>query len=91
MKTVITLIIIYIFTICSIVSNHKIQSDLYFAKLKDGKIVMVYQGVIMTADVVLDNGTQIKTDGSVVKKDGTKLSLKEGECVDKEGRMPTKK
>ena len=55
--------------------------------MKDGKIEIMHDGMALTADVKLDNGTWIKMDGSVVKKDGTKKILKEGECVDKEGKI----
>jgi hypothetical protein len=61
--------------------------DNYCAKLRDGKLVMMHDGEVMTADVTLQNGTQIKTDGSIIKQDGGTIVLKDGECVNKKGRV----
>lgn len=35
----------------------------------------------MAKDASLKNGTKVNTMGEVVKKDGKKVTLKEGECV----------
>lgn len=59
--------------------------DSYCAKLRDGKLVMMHNGEVMTADVTLENGTQIKTDGSIITQDGKTIVLKDGECVNKKG------
>lgn len=88
--------IVFAMTIClistTIISAKAISTldehgDKYCAKMKNGKLTMMHEGKELTADVTLDNGTRIKTDGTVVKKDGTKMTLKKGECVDREGKM----
>ncbi|MBL7922377.1 MAG: hypothetical protein JNJ40_18825 [Bacteroidia bacterium] len=70
---------------------HGQNGDKYCAKLKDGKIMVVHEGNPITADITLTNGSTIKSDGTVITKDGTSFTLKEGECVDKNGAMPSKK
>ncbi len=67
------------------------NEDKYCAKLKDGKIMVVHEGSPIAADITLTNGTTIKSDGTVINKDGTSFTLKEGECVDKNGALPSKK
>jgi len=63
----------------------------YCAKLKDGKLVVMHRGMEMTAEAVLGNGTRVMTDGTVVKKDGSRQLLKVGECVDKDGNIMQEK
>jgi len=66
---------------------NKDLNNKYCAKMKDGLLRVMHDGEEITVDVTLANGTQIKPDGTVVKKDGTRYLLKEGECVDLEGRI----
>ena len=66
------------------------QGQNYCAKLKDGVIVVLYQDNPITTDVMLDNGSAIKPDGTIITKDGNKLTLKDGQCVDKSGAIPVK-
>src|SRR5438105_13167648 len=40
----------------------------------------------MTTDVTLKNGTKVSTTGEVTMKDGKKMMLKEGQCIDMEGK-----
>ena len=55
--------------------------------MKDGKLLMVKNGQAtqLTADLTLDNGTVVKSDGTVQAKDGTTTTLKEGDYVTMEG------
>lgn len=49
--------------------------------IQNGK-VFYFQGdnaSEMTGDFTLSDGTQVKSNGSVIKKDGTKITLREGE------------
>jgi len=41
----------------------------------------------MTKDVTLKNGTMVSTKGEVTMKDGKKMMLKEGQCIDMEGKV----
>ncbi|MGZ3864509.1 MAG: DUF6799 domain-containing protein [Bacteroidia bacterium] len=59
----------------------------YCARLKGGETRMTYEGKEITSDVYLDDGTKIKTDGTIIRKNGSKVFLKEGECIDKEGNL----
>jgi uncharacterized protein YdeI (BOF family) len=58
-----------------------------FSTKEDGKRVVMSGDEEVTRDVKLSNGTTIKSDGSVTKKDGTKITLKENECVDLNGEI----
>jgi hypothetical protein len=64
----------------------KKNPDKYCAQLKDGVIKVMHDGQELTADITLENGTQIRTDGTVVKKDGSVSVLKEGQCMDVNGQ-----
>lgn len=61
--------------------------DKYCAKMQDGRLTIMYQGNAITADVTLSNGIIVETDGTIIKKDGTKVELKEDECIDKDGNL----
>jgi len=63
------------------------EDDRYCAKMKDGVMKVVHEGEVITMDVLLADGTQVKTDGNIIKKDGTRITLKEGECIDKSGQL----
>src|SRR5437016_5965600 len=54
------------------------KKAMYCAALLDGKMVMRFDGKVLTADVTLPNGTKITTDGTII-------TLRNGECVDKNG------
>jgi len=59
----------------------------YCAETKNGKTVIMHEGKQMTSDVTLSNGTMIKTDGTIIHKNGTRTMLKSGDCVDNNGDM----
>lgn len=59
----------------------------YCAEMKNGKLIIKHDGAEMKADVRLGNGTWVKTDGTVISKDGTKTMLKSGQCVDLDGKV----
>lgn len=70
------------------------ESDLLRSKLNrvmmvDGKMFKEVNGVVskMTTDVNLINGMLILTTGKVVRKDGTAITLKDGESVMSDGTM----
>jgi hypothetical protein len=52
------------------------DGEQYCAKLRDGKLVMMHDDILLTGDVTLKNGTQIKVDGTIVKPDGGTIALK---------------
>jgi hypothetical protein len=65
----------------------KSDPDKYCAKVKDGKITVVHEENPITGTITLTNGTQIMTDGTLVTREGIKSELKEGECIDKDGKI----
>jgi len=69
------------------IESNNVWKYKYCAEVKDGKLTMMNEDKIMTADVTLENGTIITTDANIVKKDGTKTALKAGECVDTDGKI----
>jgi hypothetical protein len=68
-------------------SAKTVHGDKYCAKMKDGKLTVMHEGNVLAADASLSNGGTVRTDGTIVKKDGSTVTLKEGECVDKDGKI----
>jgi hypothetical protein len=88
MKAIIFLFIAAVFSLNTIAADP--HGDKYCAKMRDGKMVIMYEGKTVTADVTLANGTLIKTDGTIIRQDGTSVMLKEGECIDRDGKIMMK-
>jgi hypothetical protein len=92
MKVFLLLLVTSLFALQGVFNTTVPQDDeRYCAKLRDGKLVVMHEGSVLTGDVTLKNGTQIKIDGSIVKQDGGTIVLKDGECVDKNGMSEEKK
>ena len=84
MKKTILAFAIMTFSLSSIAGNGD-KGDQYCAENRNGKIVVVYKGNIITTDVTLIDGTIIKTNGVVMMKDGSKMVLNDGQCINKDG------
>lgn len=56
---------------------------------RDGKVYNVKGGksTAITKETTLSNGTKIKTDGTVVMKDGTQTTLSEGDYISMDGNL----
>lgn len=91
MKTFLLVLVVSLFALQGVFNTPQSDDGRYCAKLRDGKLIIMYEGTVVTGDVTLENGTQIKTDGSVVKPDGETIVLKDGECIDKKGISEEKK
>jgi hypothetical protein len=92
MKIFLIVLVTSLFALQGVFNVNGSQDDeRYCAKLRDGKLVVMHEGSVLTGDVTLKNGTQIKIDGSIVKQDGETIVLKDGECVDKDGLSQEKK
>lgn len=61
--------------------------------MKDGKLVtMTKDGVTpLTQDLTLSNGTVVSPKGTVTAKDGSTITLTNGQAVDMDGKLITKK
>jgi preprotein translocase subunit YajC len=57
------------------------NSEKYCANLKDGVMVLTKDGIVVTSEVTINDSTTITPDCVIIKKDGTKTSLKDGECI----------
>lgn len=70
------------------VSGYKQDNpDLYCAKMRDGKLIVIHDGKELTTDMFLKNGSTIKPDGTVITREGVRTNLKEGECIDGNGKI----
>lgn len=67
------------------------EPNQYCAKMRDGKMVVIFEGAEIGADVFLSNGTTIKPDGTTISKDGVRGSMKEGECIAADGKAQNEK
>lgn len=63
------------------------HGDKYCTKMKDGVLKVMHEGKAITMDVKLADGSTIKPDGMLMKKDGSSMMLKEGQCIDMNGKM----
>jgi len=59
----------------------------YCVQTGGNEIQVVHQGIIVILDVILDNGTTVKKDGTIITKDGKKTLLRVGECINQDGTM----
>ncbi|MGL2964430.1 DUF6799 domain-containing protein [Flavobacterium sp. RSB2_4_14] len=57
--------------------------------MKEGKMMCLKDGKMgaMNKDVTLKNGTKCMKNGECVMKDGKKMKMKEGDCIDMSGTM----
>lgn len=60
----------------------------YCVVQSDGnKISVIYQGIIITENAVIDNGTTVKVDGTIITKDGKITLLRVGQCINRDGTI----
>ena len=57
--------------------------------MMDGKMKMVKNGkeIPMDTDMTMGNGTKVMADGMCTKKDGTTMTMKNGDMMDMDGKM----
>lgn len=70
-------------------SDTKNQTGQFCASTNSGSGAMVVkeENSTLKMDKTLPNGSVLFTDGVIKRKDGSYYSLKEGECVNKEGEV----
>lgn len=66
------------------------NSAQYCAAFRDGKMTIMIDDKTINKDIELQNGNKITVNGKVVRKNGSVMILKNGECVDKEGNITDK-
>lgn len=61
--------------------------------MMNGKMMMIKDEKMspMTEPMTMGNGTKMLLDGTCIKKDGTKMKVKEGDHMDMSGNMHRKK
>lgn len=61
--------------------------------MMDGKMMMIKDGKMtaMKKQMTLGNGTKCMVDRTCVKKDGSKINMKEGDHMDMDGNMKSMK
>ena len=64
-----------------------IKESRYCASMGDGKIIVKSDGVELKKDIKLPNGNQILTNGVILKNNGSKLMMNNGDCADKDGNI----
>ena len=71
----------------------KIPKEKSYLTMKDGKMMVMKDGkwAAMDADITFPDGTVIMKDGNVTMKDGTKGMMKEGDRIDTNGKLMSKK
>lgn len=57
--------------------------------MKDGKVWVQKDGNVseLTSNLTLENGTVVKTDGTVTAKDGESMTLKNGDAINMKGKQ----
>ena len=68
-------------------NDTRTDDDKYCAEMKDNRLVVVHEGNVITRDVTMSDGTQLLIDGTIVSKDGSRVMLRTGQCMDSNGRI----
>ncbi len=63
------------------------NGPIYCIDLVDGKLVIKKDGVITNRTITFSNGTTINTSAILKRKTGTKVQLKNGDCVNGDGTI----
>ncbi len=66
-------------------------NTLYCVAKMDGRMILTTNGRTQNTDVTLKDGSLLRINGSLLKKDGTKVSLKEDQCIDLDGNISWRK
>jgi hypothetical protein len=67
------------------------ETEKYCAEMRDGVMVLLKDGMVVTSDVTLNDSTKITTNCVVIKKDGSNTNLKDGECIISDTKKQLKK
>jgi len=67
--------------------KEKYIDNTYCMTLKDGIPVLMFNGLQVVSDVVLENGTRITPGGRLIKSNGAEIVLHEKDCVNSVGEL----
>jgi hypothetical protein len=92
MRKKITMVIITGFIAATVLAvnlgnQDPVMPEHYCAELKDGKTIVTQDNKPLTEEVTLNDGSKLTPAGMVIKKEGAVLTLKTGDCIDKEGNI----
>ncbi|MDZ4845851.1 MAG: DUF6799 domain-containing protein [Chitinophagales bacterium] len=73
--------------------GEKIKSHPDGVIMLNGKMMLIFGGTMkfLKKGIIMSNSTKVKRDGTIVKKNGTEMWMKEGDHVDLSGRITTMK
>lgn len=60
-------------------------NDTYCISMKDSVKILMMEKKQITIDMPLADGSILKPNGILLKQDGTKVELKDGQCINQEG------
>jgi len=80
---------------CFAAYSSSAQTKMDHSKMKDccmmhdGKMMVIKDGKTMPMEknMTMENGTTCMTNGQCTLKDGTKMQMKEGQCMDMNGKL----
>jgi ribosomal protein L14 len=69
--------------------SHKHSTTKDCVMMDNGKMMMMKHGQTMdfTKEMTLKNGTLVMTDGTIKRKNGTSVQLKDGDCIMMDGKV----
>ena len=70
-----------------ILPDDKKETGKFCSVLKEGSMTLVKDGTIATKEITLRDGSKITKEGTVRRKDGSSVVLKNGECIDMDGNI----
>ncbi len=70
-----------------IIPDDKREAGKFCSVLKNGSMKLEKDGIVSTKEITLRDGSKITKEGTVVRKDGSNVLLKNGECIDMDGNI----
>lgn len=70
-----------------IIPDTKTETGKFCSVLKEGSMKLVKDGIVTNKEITLRDGSKITREGTVHRKDGSNIILKNGECIDMDGNI----
>jgi len=92
MKKILVVFSAITFSLGAMAQNAKMEKKENCVMMKDGKMVEMRDGKTMPLekDMTLKNGTVVMTNGTMKTKEGKIMPMKEGECMNMQGKVEKK-